>query len=77
MMERLAGLFSETLGRPMPPLAETTAFSDLPGWDSVAHLALLLAVERAFGVAFASAEMVSMRTVGEMAAVLRGKGVAP
>lgn len=66
MLETLRDLFSETLGQPMPPFHADTAFAVLPGWDSVAHLALLLAVERRLGVAFTSAEMVSMRTVGDM-----------
>ncbi len=69
-METLRRLCAETLGRPMPPFTPELPFSDLPGWDSVAHLALLLAVERALGVAFTSAEMVAMQRVGELLATV-------
>lgn len=70
MLKTLQEVFAETLGQPMPPFRPETPFAELPGWDSVAHLALLLAVERRLGVAFTSAEMVSMRTVGDMMAAV-------
>ncbi len=66
VLERLRECFAQTLNREVPPLTEATPFDALPGWDSVVHLSLLLAVEQAFGVAFTSAQMVSMRTVGDM-----------
>lgn len=70
MLEELRSIFAETLGQPMPPFAPGLAFDGLPGWDSVAHLALLLAVEKRMGVAFTAAEMVAMRTVGDMASAV-------
>lgn len=70
MLEDLRTLFADTLGRPMPPFTPSLAFAALPGWDSVTHLALLLAVEQRMGVAFTAAEMVSMRTVGDLMAAV-------
>ncbi len=58
----------------MPDFTAETAFADLPKWDSVIHLTLLLTVESHFGIAFSSEEMVSMKTVGEMAEVLQKRG---
>lgn len=66
MIEDLRHLFEDVLRRPMPPLERSTRFDALPGWDSVAHLALLLAVEQRFHIAFTSAQMVAMQTVGDM-----------
>ncbi len=71
MLEHLQAICAQTLHREMPVFTESTSFAELPGWDSVAHLALLLAVEQAFGVAFTSAQMVSMRTIGDMMEALR------
>lgn len=68
--ERLRTLFADTLRQPMPPFTPTLAFEEIPGWDSVAHLALLLAAERTFGAAFTSKQMVEMRTVGDLLAAL-------
>ena len=72
MIETLRNLFAEVLQQPMPELTPTTAFRDVPGWDSVAHLALLLTIERHFNTAFTSAQMVNMKQVGEMVAALEG-----
>ncbi len=63
--DALREVLEQTLSRPMPPLEPALAFDALPGWDSVTHLALLLAIERRFGVAFTSAQMVSMKTIGD------------
>lgn len=70
MLEELRTIFADALGRPMPPFTPELAFANLPGWDSVAHLALLLSVEQRMGVAFTAAEMVSMQTVGDLMAAV-------
>lgn len=73
MIETLRHCFEDVLRQPMPPLTEGMPFADLPGWDSVAHLSLLLAVERQFNRAFTSAQMVSMKTVGDLMAALEDR----
>ncbi len=72
MMERLRDVVARVLNREMPHFSEAVPFAELPGWDSVAHLALLLAVEQAFAVTFTSRQMVEMKTIGDMLEVLRG-----
>ena len=72
MITTLQQLFEEVLRQPMPALTAETPFAELPGWDSVAHLALLLTVERYFSATFTSAQMVSMKTVGDMITALEG-----
>lgn len=66
MLDQLQQLFAENLNLPMPPFTPALAFEAIPGWDSVAHLALLLAIERQFNVAFTSKQMVEMRTIGDL-----------
>jgi acyl carrier protein len=43
------------------------------GWDSFAHLRLMLTVERTFGVEFAASQLSSMQDVGELAALIQSK----
>jgi acyl carrier protein len=45
---------------------ETTA-ADVDGWDSLAHIRLMLTVEKAFGVKFAAADIAGLKNVGELA----------
>ena len=56
---------------------ETTA-DDVEGWDSLAHVQLLVAVEKAFGIRFNTGEVVSLANVGEMVELiaLRTVGVS-
>lgn len=71
MIHRLENCFTETLRHPMPTDFATATFDALPGWDSVAHLSLLLAIEKAFSIAFTTKEMVTMRDVPTMLATLK------
>ena len=41
--------------------------NDLDEWDSLTHISLLLAVEKAFGVRFRVGEVENARNVGEFA----------
>jgi acyl carrier protein len=44
---------------------ETTA-KDVDGWDSLAHVQLLVAIEKAFGIRFNTGEVANLVNVGEM-----------
>ncbi len=55
---------------------ETTA-TDIPGWDSLAHVNLIIAVEKAFGIRFAAAEIGKLKNpgqnIGTFKALIRAK----
>ena len=43
------------------------------GWDSFAHLRLIFAVEKAFGVNFAASQIAGLQTVGDLAQLINSK----
>jgi acyl carrier protein len=45
----------------------------VPGWDSTAHVGLIVEIEDAFGVEFAGEEYTSFKTVGELARLIEAK----
>jgi acyl carrier protein len=51
---------------------EMTAF-DVPGWDSYAHVELLLVVEEKFQITLSSKEIASLKFVGDMADLILKK----
>ena len=53
----------------LEPVNLTPALSakDVPEWDSLTHISLLLAVEKAFGIRFRVGEVEGTRNVGEFA----------
>ena len=46
---------------------------DVDGWDSFAHIRLMLAVEKAFGVAFSASQISSLNNVGDLANLIAAK----
>ncbi|RDE06297.1 acyl carrier protein [Sphingomonas aracearum] len=54
-------------------LTPATTARDVAGWDSQAHILLIVAAEQHFGVRFGTADFESMRNVGEFAALIDAK----
>jgi acyl carrier protein len=51
---------------------ETTA-ADVAGWDSKAHVSLIVATELRFGIRFRTAELEKLGNVGELAVIIGQK----
>lgn len=47
----------------------------VPGWTSLKHLELIVAVEKSYGVSLSRRDITAMRSVGGMRAALLDKGV--
>ena len=46
---------------------------EVDGWDSFAHLRLMLAVEEAFDVSFSASQLATFKNVGELADLIAAK----
>jgi len=51
--------------------------SDVDGWDSLAHVRLLLTVERKFGIKFNAVEVGKLKNAGELAELIETKLSSP
>jgi acyl carrier protein len=51
---------------------ETTA-DNIDGWDSQAHVILTVAAEQRFGIKFRTAELESLRNVGQFVQLIRNR----
>ena len=54
-------------------LADATTANMVPGWDSLSHIRILTAVEAEFGVRFRTLEVLRLRNVGDLQALVDGK----
>jgi acyl carrier protein len=54
---QLQEIFRQVFDDPTIVLKDDMTAADVEGWDSVTHIDLLIAVERALGIKFATAEM--------------------
>lgn len=53
--------------------ADSTA-ADVEGWDSLAHVRIMVAMEQAFGVRFTTNQITSTETVGQLLDLLQSMG---
>ena len=47
-------------------LTADTTNSEVPGWDSLAHVRIVIGVEHAFGVRFTAKQIAAISSVGQM-----------
>ena len=71
---KLEGICREVFDDNEICVTENTSSVDVEVWDSLEHIHLLMAVEKAFGIKFTMDEAVSMKTIGEMAEMILKKG---
>jgi acyl carrier protein len=68
--QRLEQVFREVFNDDSLMLHDETTSDDIPGWDSVAHINLMFAIESEFGMQFVGNELAEQKNVGEVKALL-------
>ena len=66
ILSKLSQIFREELDNEEITLTEETTANDVEEWDSLSHIQLIVAVEKAFGIRFTSSEIQSWNNIGEM-----------
>jgi acyl carrier protein len=64
--ERLTEIFREVFENDTIVLQRELTARDIEGWDSMAHLRLILAIERRFAVRLPSTKIAGLKNVGDM-----------
>jgi len=54
-------------------LRDDTKATEVPGWDSLTHVAILSAVETAYAIRFRSLEILRLKNIGELQALVDRK----
>jgi acyl carrier protein len=65
-LNRLTGVFRDTFDDDGIVISDATTAADIEEWDSLAHITLILGVEREFKIKFKAAEVGSFANVGAM-----------
>ena len=73
ILPKLTPIFHEVFDDEDIVLSEKTTAKDVSGWDSLAHIRLLLTIERRFHVKFSAAEISRLKSVGDLAALILAK----
>ncbi|KAB8141150.1 acyl carrier protein [Chloroflexia bacterium SDU3-3] len=70
----LEELFASVLNVPAETLSDDSCPATVRAWNSLGHLKLISAMEEIFGIAFSSAEIRGLKTLGGARALLQAKG---
>jgi len=64
--DKLNDIFVDVLDLYEVALTDSTTADDIEEWDSLSHVQLVVAIEKAFGVKFTSLEIMKWKSVGEL-----------
>jgi acyl carrier protein len=66
IFERLNEIFIDVLDLDECELTDETSANDIEEWDSLSHIQLIVAIEKALKIKFTSLEIMKWKNVGEM-----------
>ena len=73
MEEQLQRIFQQSFG--VEQIDEETSIDNVKGWDSMAHVGLMMALQQEFGVSIAPAVAIELTDVGSIKAFLKNQGI--
>jgi acyl carrier protein len=73
LRRQLTGIFRSVFDDPALEISDEMTARDVEEWDSLTHINLIVAVEKAFRVRFITAEISSLANVGEFVALIQRK----
>ena len=73
MTERVKRIMAKVLRVPVASIGDDASPDDIPSWDSLRNMNLVLAIEEEFGVELSDQDISEMRTVRLITLVVEGK----
>ncbi|MDR3671207.1 MAG: acyl carrier protein [Holophaga sp.] len=65
IQQRLNLVFQDVFDRPDLQITATMTAEDIDEWDSLTHIMLIVATEKAFKVSFTTKEVKSLKNIGD------------
>jgi acyl carrier protein len=73
ILQRVGEIMSDTFDLDDLKVTRETAADDIEEWDSLTHVRLIVAIERAFKIKFSNAEIERLRNVGDLVDAIASK----
>jgi len=67
------GIFRDLFQDKSLAIHTETSAKDIEGWDSLAHMTLIVAIEKKFGIKFKLTELQDVCNVGDILALVKAK----
>lgn len=71
----LENIFSEVFAIPGSDVVDSLMLKDVPTWDSLAHMMLIVRLEETYGVQFTGDEIADIQSVADVRSALRAHGI--
>jgi acyl carrier protein len=66
IMEKVQTIFQDVFDDPELRINRLTSAATVPGWDSLAHINLVTAIQQEFKIKFALGELEQLKNVGDL-----------
>ena len=66
MIDKLTPIFRNVFDDEGMKISRDTTAKDIDGWDSLAHIRLIVSIEKFFSVKFSASEIADLENVGDM-----------
>jgi acyl carrier protein len=73
IMAELTDIFHDLFGDDTLVLTPETTADDVEGWDSIKHISLIVAVEDHWGIKMKTAEIDTLKNVGDLQRIVAAK----
>jgi acyl carrier protein len=73
IISRLTPIFRDVFDNDALVVSEGMTAADVPTWDSLSNINMIIAVEKAFGVKFSIKDVRNLKNVGELLELIKRK----
>jgi acyl carrier protein len=73
IVSRLTPIFRDVFDNEALVVSDGMTAKDVPTWDSLSNINMIIAVEKAFGVKFSIKDVRSLKNVGELLELIKRK----
>jgi acyl carrier protein len=70
---KLTGIFHDVFDDDELVLRPDMTAEDVPEWDSMSHVRLVLTIQQKFGIKFSAAQTTNLKNVGELVALIQSR----
>ena len=68
--ERTLKVFRSVFGKPAMEISDEMSAADIPEWDSLMHIQLIVGIEKEFGIKFKNSEIAKLKSIGDLRALI-------
>lgn len=70
----LEKIVSDVFSLPQASIVDSLALSDIPAWDSMAHMMFIVSLEESYQIQFTGDEIADFQSVGDVRSALLAHG---